>query len=92
MPHVNVIWGGHVPAALLAQLHTHTAAGDILWLPAPQDAALPPRLMGFPHSSTQPRLTHITGPKLGEAHVDVDVGDTKLHRAKKEQLSTSCTL
>lgn len=23
MPHVNVIWGGHVPAALLAQLHTH---------------------------------------------------------------------
>lgn len=71
---------------------THTAAGDILLLPAPQDTALPPRLMGFPHSSTQPRLRHITGPKLGEAHVDVDVGDTKLHRAKKEQLSTSCTL
>lgn len=71
---------------------THIAAGDILLLPAPQDAALPPELMGFPHSSTQPRLRHITGPKLGEAHVDVDVGDTKLHRAKKEQLSTSCTL
>lgn len=71
---------------------THTAAGDILLLPAPQDTALPPRLMGFPHSSTQPRLRHITGPKLGEAHVDVDVGDTKLHRSKKEQLSTSCTL
>lgn len=32
---------------------THTAAGDILLLPAPQDAALPPTLMGFPHSSMQ---------------------------------------
>lgn len=71
---------------------THTAAGDILLLPAPEDTALPLRPMGLSHSSTQPKLRHIAGPQLGDAHVDVDVSDTKLYRARKEQVSTSCTL
>lgn len=68
---------------------THTAAGDFLLLPAPQDTALPPTLTGFPRSSTQPRLRNVAGPKLGVAHVDDDVGDI---RTKKEQPSTSCSL
>lgn len=45
-----------------------------------------------PSSYTQARLRHLAGPRRREARVDVTAGDAESRRARKEQLSTSCTL
>lgn len=46
----------------------------------------------YPHPDTQARLRHLAGPRRREARVDVTAGDAESRRARKEQLSTSCTL
>lgn len=92
MLHLNVTWGGHVPAALVAQLCTHCC----WWRSAASrsSGSCPASLAdGFPSfQHTAKAQAHSWTQALGSPSRCWCRWHEVTHRAKKEQLSTSCTL